>query len=54
MEFARFSTVAMKPVDPPLGGNPEKGRKIFENYIKENPANWLARVAFSNYIIPNE
>lgn len=32
-----------------LGGNPEKGRKIFERYIAENPHNWLARVAFIQY-----
>mgnify|MGYP000151744765 CR=1 FL=1 len=36
-----------------LGGNPEKGKKIFEKLIKNNPNNWLARVAFMQfYIIP--
>lgn len=34
-----------------LGGNPEKGKEIFEKYIKENPANWLARVAYLQYYI---
>jgi hypothetical protein len=32
-----------------LGGNPEKGREIFEKMIKEQPHNWLARVAFIEY-----
>lgn len=32
-----------------LGGNPEKGREIFESYIEANPHNWLARVAFIQY-----
>ena len=36
-----------------LGGNPEKGKKIFLKLIKENPNNWLARVAFMQfYILP--
>lgn len=36
-----------------LGGNPEKGRKIFEKFIKDNPHHWLARVFFiENYAIP--
>jgi len=36
-----------------LGGNPEKGREIFEKFIKENPANWLARVSFlEHFAIP--
>jgi hypothetical protein len=36
-----------------LGGNPEKGRKIFENAIKAYPHNWLIRMAFiEHYIIP--
>ena len=34
-----------------LGGNPEKGKAIFEKLIKENPHNWLARVAFIQYYI---
>lgn len=32
-----------------LGGNPEKGRSIFEKMISEQPNNWLARVAFVEY-----
>lgn len=32
-----------------LGGNPEKGREIFEKMIADNPHNWLARVAFVEY-----
>lgn len=32
-----------------LGGNPEKGREIFEKMIKAQPHNWLARVAFVEY-----
>lgn len=36
-----------------LGGNPEKGREIFQKLIKERPQNLLARVSFiENYIIP--
>ena len=36
-----------------LGGNPERGKKLFEELIKKNPHNWLARVAFlEHYIIP--
>lgn len=36
-----------------LGGNPEKGKEIFEKLIKDQPNNWLARVAFMQfYIIP--
>ncbi len=29
-----------------LGGNPERGRKIFLDFIKNNPHNWLGRLAF--------
>lgn len=29
-----------------LGGNPERGRKIFLDFIEKNPNNWLGRVAF--------
>lgn len=32
-----------------LGGNPEKGKEIFEKLIAENPNNWLARTAFLEY-----
>lgn len=32
-----------------LGGNPEKGKEIFEKMISEQPHNWLARVAFIEY-----
>lgn len=32
-----------------LGGNPKKGKHIFEAMIKKNPANWLARVALIQY-----
>ena len=32
-----------------LGGNPEKGKKIFENVIKRHQHNWLARVAYIQY-----
>jgi hypothetical protein len=32
-----------------LGGNPEKGKDIFLKMIKENPHNWLARVAYVEY-----
>ncbi len=36
-----------------LGGNPSKGRKIFEKFIRQNPHNWLGRVAYiEHYIIP--
>ena len=36
-----------------LGGNPEKGRKIFERSIKKYPENYLIRLAFiEHYIIP--
>jgi hypothetical protein len=36
-----------------LGGNPEKGREIFETLIKESPHNWLAILTFMEfYIIP--
>tara|TARA_R110002072_G_scaffold534_6_gene3910 strand:+ start:87526 stop:88404 length:879 start_codon:yes stop_codon:yes gene_type:complete len=34
-----------------LGGNPEKGKEIFESYIRDNPNNWLARVAYIQYYI---
>jgi|GEM_PF-462858 len=32
-----------------LGGNPQKGKKIFEDFIKNHPHNWLGRVAFIEY-----
>ena len=32
-----------------LGGNPEKGKKIFEQLIKSHEDNWLARVAYIQY-----
>ena len=32
-----------------LGGNPKKGKEIFENLISKQPHNWLARVAFLEY-----
>lgn len=32
-----------------LGGNPKEGKRIFEDMIKKNPANWLARVALIQY-----
>ena len=32
-----------------LGGSPERGKKVFEQLIKENGANWLARVAYIQY-----
>ena len=36
-----------------LGGNPDEGRKIFLKTIKEQPHNWLARVAYIQfYLIP--
>jgi hypothetical protein len=36
-----------------LGGDPEKGKEIFLKLIKDNPENWLARVAFMQfYILP--
>ena len=36
-----------------LGGNPEKGRELFEKFISSKPHNWLARVAFMQfYIVP--
>jgi hypothetical protein len=36
-----------------MGGNPEKGKKIFLKMIEDNPANWLARVAYMQfYLIP--
>ncbi len=36
-----------------LGGNPEKGKKIFQELIKDQPHNWLARVAYMQfYLIP--
>jgi hypothetical protein len=34
-----------------LGGNPQKGKEIFLKLIKENPNNWLARIAFVQYYI---
>ena len=36
-----------------MGGNPKKGRKIFERAIRQYPQNYLLRVAFiEHYIIP--
>ena len=36
-----------------LGGNPQKGRQIFESAIKQYPQNYLLRTAFiEHYIIP--
>lgn len=36
-----------------LGGNPEKGRRIFERAIRRHPRNWLARTAFvEHYAVP--
>ncbi len=36
-----------------LGGNPTEGKKIFEELISKNPANWLASVALIQfYAIP--
>ena len=36
-----------------LGGNPEKGKIIFEKLIKDHPYNYAARTAFiEHYIIP--
>ena len=36
-----------------LGGNPEKGKELFEKAIKERPHNWLIRVAYlEHYVIP--
>lgn len=36
-----------------LGGNPEKGKAIFLKAIKDEPHNWLARVAYMQfYLIP--
>ena len=38
-----------------LGGNPEKGKRIFKDFIKKNPHQWLARVAYlEHYVIPME
>lgn len=34
-----------------LGGDPEKGKEIFEKFIKENPANWLGRIAYLQYYV---
>jgi hypothetical protein len=34
-----------------LGGNPEKGKKIFLNSIKKYPENWMARAAFMQYYL---
>lgn len=36
---------------PMLGGDLEKGRELFHNYIKEYPYNLLARVSFIQYYI---
>ncbi len=36
-----------------LGGNPSEGKRIFEEMIEKNPANWLARVSLIQfYAIP--
>jgi len=36
-----------------LGGDPQKGKKIFLKLIKDNPSNWLARVAYMQfYLVP--
>jgi hypothetical protein len=36
-----------------LGGNPEKGKEIFERAISKHPHNWLIRVAYIQfYLIP--
>lgn len=36
-----------------LGGNPERGKQIFQSLVKERPDNWLARVTFiEQYAIP--
>lgn len=36
-----------------LGGNPEKGKEIFEKAIESNPHNWLTRVAYiEHYALP--
>lgn len=36
-----------------LGGNPEKGKAIFEKAIVKYPSNWLMRVAYlESYIVP--
>ncbi|MBC98905.1 MAG: hypothetical protein CME63_14265 [Halobacteriovoraceae bacterium] len=32
-----------------LGGNPTEGKRIFEELISKNPANWLARVSLMQY-----
>lgn len=38
-----------------LGGNPEKGREIFEKGIAKHPHNWLMRVSYMQYyLIPQE
>lgn len=34
-----------------LGGNPQKGKKMFLEYIKKHPNNLLARVAFLEYFV---
>src|SRR5690606_29325702 len=34
-----------------LGGNPEKGKKIFLKAIELNPNNWLARVTYLQYYV---
>ena len=37
-----------------LGGNPKKGREIFERSIQQHPQNYLLRTAFiEHYIIPH-
>ena len=36
-----------------LGGNPQKGKEIFEKAIKKYPHNWLMRLAYlESYIVP--
>jgi len=36
-----------------LGGDPDKGRKIFQDAIKKYPDNWMIRTAYiEHYLIP--
>jgi hypothetical protein len=36
-----------------LGGNPSKGKEIFEKALAQYPHNWLVRIAYlENYIVP--
>lgn len=34
-----------------LGGNPEKGKRIFLELIKKKPENWMARIAYIQYYL---